>query len=184
VNPLTVISEALLPNTTASYDEVRTMLTPLTGKIFTNRDNGLKGTLSKRSIEKILSGVAVRKSVNLAVHFHAAVNVIPLFENGLELYAERGSKGEVGFSHKIFALFLHDEKYLAKVTVQEYKGTSENRIYSVEALDTTKPEGILAPTGKSQPDIPLPASLQNNLRQTLSSVNWQKAKKKPEGGAA
>jgi hypothetical protein len=171
---------APLPNSARSFDDVRGVLTSLSGRVFTNRSSGLHGSLSKNSINKLLSGKARAKSVSLPAHLHAAANIIDLFERGEVLFSEPGSKGEVKTSHKVFAPFVFDGKALvAKVTVQEYSGDTGNRIYSVEAMKVLEPvAGTPADQASSdhdgQPNNPLPASTRRKLREMAESVNPEK----------
>ena len=161
--------------TANTYDDARRILEPLAGVELTNAENGLKASLSKKSVDKILSGKATLKSISVAAHLHAAANIKALFEDGRELITETGSKGEVKSSHKFFVAFPFEGRALiAKITVQEYKHSDDNRIYSVEALEVAKPEGNLTPEERgvlSSHDGRTPVSLEKRLLQMASEVN-------------
>ncbi len=71
-----------VPRRAASYSEARQLLKAETGKPFTNAKSGIKASLSGNSINKILSGKAVAKSVGVKQHLAAAANIVSLFEGG------------------------------------------------------------------------------------------------------
>jgi hypothetical protein len=162
-----------------SFDEVRAILAPLAGQVFTNRNSGLQGSLSKHSIDKILSGKAHKKSVSIAAHLHAAANIISLFERGEVLQSDPGKKGEVKTSHKVFAPFVFGGNPLvAKVTVNEYKQPGEGRIYSVEAMEILNPAVNSAPSGyQDQLSNPLPDSVLTRLHEMAESVKSENVSK-------
>jgi hypothetical protein len=157
----------------AKDNEVRAALKPLVGKVFKNAASGMEATLSNASIKKILSGKAKSKSVSEAAHYHAAIHVSELFENGTLTASEPGRKGEVKVAHKISAPFEYDGgNYEAKVTVLEHKTASGKRIYSVEALETArKPGGITAPSANGDLVSASPASADPTLPQSAAGVN-------------
>jgi hypothetical protein len=167
------VANAKLPRNANSYAKARETLGALRGREFENSRSGLRATLTRSGIEKILSGKAAHKSDSVGAHMFAAVNIDKLFERGVVLAAEKGNKGGVLVSHKIYAPFFFKGKTLvAKVTVQELSPKDGNRLYSVEALDIEKPEGNLAPANLAETSVaPTPAYLQDKLRQISDSVN-------------
>ena len=134
-----------VPRRAASYSEARQLLKAETGKPFTNAKSGIKASLSGNSINKILSGKAVAKSVGVKQHLAAAANIVSLFEGGELRATEEGNRKGVEAAKRIFARFdLDGESLVAKITVLEH-GNGDNRIYSVEAMEVAKAGSILAP---------------------------------------
>ena len=133
------------PKAATSYKEARDILRRETGKRFTNVKSGLSASLSGNSINKILSGKAVAKSVGIKQHLAAAANIVELFEGGELRATEEGNRKGVKAAKRVFARFdLEGEKLVAKITVLEHE-RNDHRIYSVEAMEVAKAGSILAP---------------------------------------
>lgn len=134
-----------IPKAATSYKEARDILRRETGKRFTNVKSGLSASLSGNSINKILSGKAVAKSVGIKQHLAAAANIVELFEGGELRATEEGNRKGVKAAKRVFARFdLEGEKLVAKITVLEHE-RNDHRIYSVEAMEVAKAGSILAP---------------------------------------
>lgn len=75
----------------------------------------------------------------------------------------------------MFSAFPSENKALiAKITVQEYRGANNDRLYSVEALEVAEPEGNLVPAKPgvlSGHDGPTPVPPGELLRKMASEVN-------------
>ena len=124
--------------TATNFIQARQMIADMLGKPLTNQHAGMVATLSRRSLDKILSGKAVAKSVDSKKHIMAAVNIDMLFENAVLGWVEQDKNNahNVLGVHRLFAPLLIDNKaYLTKLTVKELMGSDGNRIYSVETLD-------------------------------------------------
>lgn len=123
-----------------SFDSVRKQLGEVAGRLLTNRITGMTATISRKTINKMLSGKAHNKSVSLRAHLMAAVNADRLFENAVEgwVEADKGGSADVAGVHKMFApLKVDNEILLAKLTVKELREAQGNRVYSVEAIDVS-----------------------------------------------
>ena len=132
-------------------DAVRDVLVSKANTPITNRQTGITATLSRNSIDKILSGKAIGKSHSSGAHFDAAEKVDSLFENAVHTESEPDKHGnqDVVSVHKFVSPFESGGKtYSAKVTVKEFKQPETgNRIYSVEAVEIVKGlHGNTAPT--------------------------------------
>lgn len=124
-----------------SFDSVRKQLGEVAGRLLTNRITGMTATISRKTINKMLSGKAHNKSVSLRAHLMAAVNADRLFENAIEgwVEADKGGSADVAGVHKMFApLKVDNEILLVKLTVKELREAQGNRIYSVEAIDVSE----------------------------------------------
>lgn len=124
-----------------SFDSVRKQLGEVAGRLLTNRITGMTATISRKTINKMLSGKAHNKSVSLRAHLMAAVNADRLFENAIEgwVEADKGGSADVAGVYKMFApLKVDNEILLVKLTVKELREAQGNRIYSVEAIDVSE----------------------------------------------
>lgn len=164
---------AKISDVAKSFNDLRAILKKLVGKEMSSKD-GIKATLSGRSIDKICSGKSFEKSVSRIAHFAAAENIEHLFENSIELTSEPGNKSGVKAMHRLYApFFFEGQTLVAKISVKEFSNSEENRIYTVEAIDVEKPAGDLAPKqsekiGKSNPTQ---ASLLKDIKSLMKSVN-------------
>ncbi|MBR1870461.1 MAG: hypothetical protein IJ802_01380, partial [Kiritimatiellae bacterium] len=139
------LAEATLSNTADTYEAARVVLDGLIGKPLTSKD-GLTATLSGKSREKMMSGKAVGKSASLRVHLAAVANLEQLFSASEEMEREDGKKPNVKTMHRLYAPFMFDGGvYVAKLSVKEYTDATDNRIYTVEAIETEASDGILTP---------------------------------------
>lgn len=82
----------VIRRTANSYAEARDALAPQVGKTFQNKESGITATLSNNSVNKLLSGMAVAKSVGVKAHLAAVANVTELFENGRLLETDDGTR--------------------------------------------------------------------------------------------
>lgn len=124
-----------------SFDSVRKQLGEVAGRLLTNRITGMTATISRKTINKMLSGKAHNKSVSLRAHLMAAVNADRLFENAIDgwVEADKGGSADVVGVHKMFApLKVDNEILLVKLTVKELREAQGNRVYSVEAIDVSE----------------------------------------------
>ena len=138
--PEEVHEMAKMPLVANSFSEVREILKHLVDKPMTSK-SGLSATISKKSIDEILSGEAVGKSFDFKAHLKAAVNIEKLYSNAIEKWDFELDPSKNNDS-------LKDRKYLyapmdynnrivpVKLTIKEYKDIRTNkRLYSIEAID-------------------------------------------------
>jgi hypothetical protein len=123
-----------------SYDEVRHILMEIVDKPLVSRA-GITATISKSSINKILSGKAVSKSFDIHAHLLAAANLEKLFLNAIEPFSfdiEAGKNNEhLVAIHRLYALMVfHAAIIPVKFTVKEMDNPKDGRrIYSLEAIN-------------------------------------------------
>lgn len=120
-----------------SFDEAREQADSFVGKEVINEHEGITAVISRRSIDKMLSGKAHEKSVDLKTHLLAVSNADKLFQNSIFgwKYQDRDNDENINAIHRAVAPFKADDKvYLAKLTVKELVRDG-NRVYSLEALE-------------------------------------------------
>jgi hypothetical protein len=123
-----------------SYDEARSMLRELVGKPLNSRA-GIQATVSNKSIDKILSGMAVDKSFDMEAHFSAAANIEHLYSNAIEPFKfDRNldkNNEHLAAIHRLYAPMEFKNMIIpVKFTVKEMDNELDgNRIYTLEAID-------------------------------------------------
>lgn len=141
----------------SSFDEARAIVSEFLGEPLVNKATGMVATVSKRSLEKLVSGKAHTKSTSLEDHLLAVANIDSLFENAVQGWVEPHKTDTVNIAgmHKMFApLLVDDEMKLVKITVKEMNFNQGNKIYSVETIEVeneigTVPEMTEVLTGNS-----------------------------------
>ena len=187
-NDLDVDFENATPKRTAnSFEEARAAVTELLGEPLVNRESGMIATISKRSLDKLVSGKAADKSSSREDHLIAVANIDQLFENAIEGWAEPAKSEEntaLKSVHKMFApININGEMKLAKLTVKEFNDNSGNRIYSVETLEvgnknSTMPE--LSASVQSERTLDgLHSATLNSLIQRIQDFNSRDENSEP-----
>ena len=138
--PEEVREMAKMPLIANSYAEARDILKRIADKPLTSKA-GLSVTISRNSIDEILSGEASKKSFDLKAHLKAAANTEKLFSNAIEKWEFKLNPNKKNAS-------LQDRKYLyspmeysgriipVKLTIKEYRNEKDGkRLYSIEAID-------------------------------------------------
>jgi hypothetical protein len=126
--------------TAHSYDEARSMLRELAGRPLNSRA-GIQATVSNNSIDKILSGTAVNKSIDKDAHFLATANLEHLFSNAIEPFKFSRSPDKnnehLQAIHRLYSPMEYKGMIIpVKFTVKELDSTKDgNRIYTLEAID-------------------------------------------------
>jgi len=129
---------AHMERTVQSYAQARKILSGFVGHAFVSR-SGLCATLSKNSIEKILSDTS--NASNLKPHLMAAGNIDKLYTNAIEPWTfglNPNKKNENIVSvHRLYAPMEYNGQItVVKITVKEMRNPKDgNRIYSIKALD-------------------------------------------------
>lgn len=126
-----------------TVSEAQNLIRPLVGKPITNVKLGITAMLSNKSIKKLGSDKATKKSVSPRLHAMAVANVDVLFENA-EIKVTHNdykrNRREIQI-HRLGSL-MYDEAtndYIPiMLTVKEFFDTTENRIYSIEAINIYK----------------------------------------------
>lgn len=160
-------------NEVRRFEEAREILGPLVGVELCSRD-GLRATLSKSSLEKILSGKAAKKSVSYRTHLVAAGNIRQLFSAAVELEKDTGRKPNLKFMHRLYSVFCCEgEVFLAKLSVKEFEDADSNRLYSVESLKIENPDGNLESGNPAESETGLPRRdpLSAKIKMLVAKVN-------------
>lgn len=137
-DPSSEFAKAVPKRQANSYDEARSIVTELLGEPLTNRETGMIATISKRSMDKLVSGKAVDKSSNLHDHLTAVANIDQLFENATLGWIEdhKNNDPNIVGVHRLFApLNVDGVMRLVKLTIKEMAFNQGNRIYSVETIE-------------------------------------------------
>ena len=137
--------------TAKTKGEAQTILRGLSSIELVNQDSGLKASISKRTVEKILSSKAFQKSLQTTntgfIHLAAAVNVDYLFSNGILgwVKSDRQKDNNVSGLPRLFTPMAFENKvYLAETTVKMLSlEESGNRIYTVETVDVLNNQQII-----------------------------------------
>jgi hypothetical protein len=123
-----------------SYAEARKILSGFVDQPFLST-SGLQATLSKKTIEKLLSGKSVTESYDFMAHLLAVGNLDKLYANAIEPWAFEMNPNKNNDSlvsvHRLFAPMEYKEQIaVVKITVKEMKNLKDgNRIYSIKALN-------------------------------------------------
>jgi len=127
----------IMPRSANSISEAQELIRLLVDIPITNAKLGITAVLSNRSIKKLGSEKAAKKSVSPRLHAKAVANVDILFENA-KFQIKHPSTGGNGEIYRLGALIL-DEKTNAlfpiKLTVKVLDNNRGNRIYSAEVLE-------------------------------------------------
>jgi hypothetical protein len=178
--PEEVAEMARMERTARSREEARKLLREIAARgPLTGRAN-ITATLSNNSIEEILNGEAVKKSIDKYAHFLAAANVDKLFSNAIEpftfeLNPEKHNEN-IQSIRRLYSPMTYNEKIVpVKFTVKELKQKKEGRrLYSLEAIDIDLKQnkegaGTLAPGVSENPDALSNPSLAQSSVDTPSS---------------
>ncbi|WP_424408514.1 LPD38 domain-containing protein [Pasteurella sp. PK-2025] len=152
-NPTAEFAEAVPKRQAKSYDEARAIVSDLLGEPLINKETGMVATISRRSLDKLLSGKAVDKSTNLQDHLTAVANIDQLFENAIQGWVEPDKNNDPNIAgvHRLFApLNIDGQIRLAKLTVKAMSFDQGNRIYSVETIEVENKNSDLSLSWKPQ----------------------------------
>jgi hypothetical protein len=124
----------------ATFEEARAAAKAFQSKPLTNTATGMEATVSRNSLDKMLSEKAVGKSGTPGVHSLAVANLDHLFERAILGWSKPDANGDVNIRaiHRFFApMALEDGRaVLAKLTVKETIDQShKNPLYTVEAVE-------------------------------------------------
>jgi hypothetical protein len=135
---------AKMPRTASSTQEAADVLTKagVINKTLENKDLGIAGNISGKSLGEMISGRATKKSVSPGAHAHAIANADKLFERA-SIEGTEGDKNQnpaIENIHRLGSVMEYKgEIYPVKLTVKEYKDKNfKNKIYSIEAVDVER----------------------------------------------
>jgi hypothetical protein len=123
-----------------SYAEAREIMSGFVGQPFVSV-SGLHSTLSRNSIEKILSNTSGKDVHNLKSHLMAAGNLDKLYTNAIEPWEFELNPNKhnenITSVHRLYAPMEYEgQTAIVKITVKEMKNPKDgNRIYSIKALN-------------------------------------------------
>jgi hypothetical protein len=132
---------AKMPRTAKTKEEIITILKEIATMGDLMSKSGLVVSLSRNSIDKILSDLAIKKSFDLLSHWQAAANIVKLFSNAIEpwKFELNPQKNNEHLKNRryLFAPMEFNGRILpVKFTVKEYKQDGvKKRLYSIEAID-------------------------------------------------
>lgn len=152
-DPNSDFANAIPKRTATSYDEARSIVSELLGEPLVNKETGMVATISRRSLDKLLSGKAVDKSTNLKDHLTAVANIDQLFENAIQgwVEADKNNDPNIAGVHRLFApLSIDGQIRLAKLTVKAMSFNQGNRVYSVETIEVENKNSDLSLSWKPQ----------------------------------
>jgi hypothetical protein len=160
--------------------------------VLKNDSSGEEARLSIRSIHKMTSGAAVKKTVENGfteeLHHAVASDIEHLYKNALKVleHSDRGNDTNIKAMHR-FAAPLNIENAVAYITVKE--STEHGRaLYSVESIEIEKLAGMLKELYDASHlgSFPLArASLyKDNINKLRAAVNSQAKENKKSSGAA
>ena len=136
------LAESYMPRMAKTFTEAKNAVSKIIGKEIINKLDGFIATVSNKSIGKMLSKSAVKKSISPEAQALAVANIDRLFENAelLESKLDRNGLPDIKAIHRYYApMFLNGEIYAVKITVKELSNPDQkNRIYSVESIDIKK----------------------------------------------
>ncbi|MDR3229627.1 MAG: homocysteine S-methyltransferase family protein, partial [Puniceicoccales bacterium] len=155
--PFGIVKRATMPRTAHNKQTAEVAAAPFIGKILTNKSDGTHGVVSKKSLQKMFSGKAVKKSANVAAHFNAVANADWLFENAELALSHPDTKPDVGQRHiksihrYLAPMLFAGEIHVVKITVKEFLDQNTgNKIYSVEAMGVSQKQEPATGAGSSR----------------------------------
>jgi hypothetical protein len=138
-------SMRVAPTQAAAAAEARKLAEPPRAEI-TNLSTGMKASVSKKSVKKMMDDSAVWKSASLGAHFAAIANVDKLFEVAIRHGQRPGNREEdaenIKAVHKFDApMPFNGEIWRVRMTVKEFlrRDADGDRIYTLEIADVETP---------------------------------------------
>ena len=140
------LSHAVMPREVSTFDEARLQVKGFQGQPLRNERSGITATVSRNSLDKMLSSSAASKSTSAADHALAVANLDHLFKNADYGWMKQDRDGDpniVGI-HRLFApMDTSNGTRVAKLTVKESARADQgSKIYTVEALEIDSPASI------------------------------------------
>jgi len=124
--------------TATNFRQAREAVRAFQGKRLTNLRTGMEATLSRNTLDKMLSKKAVLKSESASVHSAAVANADHLFEHATHGWSkpDRDDDPSIKAIHRFFTpMPLDGRMYMIKITVkQTAQKTDTNPLYTLEAV--------------------------------------------------
>lgn len=137
---------ATMPRRALTFNEARKAAKAFQGRPLTNARSGMVATVSRNTLDKMLSLSAVSKSASSADQAQAVANLDHLFSHAEYGWAkpDRNSDPNIVAVHRLFApMDTANGTQVVKLTVKEFGSKADgNRIYSVESMEIDSPASI------------------------------------------
>lgn len=130
-----------MPRTAKNRKEAVEILNQIAQKGKLVNRKGLEATLSRKSIDEIVSGQATHQSFNFLAHWQAVANVDKLFSNSIEPWKFELNPNKRNENLKERRYLYAPMEYMGhiypiKLTIKEYLQEGiDKRLYSVEAIN-------------------------------------------------
>jgi len=123
----------------STFQQARDAAKAFQGKRLINHHTGMNAVMSRKSLDKMLSSVAVNKSESPAVHAAAVANADHLFERAIWGWSKPDRDGDVNILaiHRLFAAMEIDGRIkMVKLTVKEIARRDQpDQLYTVEVVE-------------------------------------------------
>ena len=145
--PEEVSEMARMPIEAKGYAHVRGILLEIAGKPLQSK-SGLTATITRNSIDKLLSGKSIEGSFEKQSHLTAAANLARLFSNAVEpwkfeLNPEKTNAGIQAVRRLYAPMYFSGRIVPVKITVKEMKNPKDgNRIYTLRTIDVDVEKNI------------------------------------------
>ena len=140
------LPQAAMPRPAGNFEQARAAAKEFQGKELVNTASGIRASVSRNNLDKMLSKSAVSKSTSAADQSLAVANLDHLFTNAIHGWSKPDRDGDVNIVaiHRLFAPMETDQGVrVVKLTVKEFAREDQgNKIYSVEALEIKSPASI------------------------------------------
>jgi hypothetical protein len=139
-SPEEVREKVKMPIEAKSYDHVRSIIMEAVGKPLKSK-SGLTATITRNSIDKLLSGKSIEGSFEKQAHLNAVINISKLFPNAIEpwefgMNPEKSNAGINAIRRLYAPMYFKGKVIPVKITVKEMKNPKDgNRIYTLRAID-------------------------------------------------
>ena len=163
----------------------------LQGKTFTNRDTGEQITVGRNGIDKTLSNVAVRQSININDHLSTIPYLGELLKNSVlaETHNHRSDSGKSEVVQRFYgAVEINGEKYRVKTTVKKSKNKESGSHYTYEIQEmelmprrSASGHGSLNPDSDKNP-ISLAKLLKGSVKNNGEAFDTEYSKVVDENG--
>lgn len=106
------VASGRLTKIATTFAEAREFVKEFQGKELVNKSSGIRSTVSRKNLDKMLSAKAVGKSETAAIHATAVANIDNIFERAVLGWSKKDSESDpnIKFIHRFFAPVVVMEK--------------------------------------------------------------------------
>jgi|GEM_PF-974172 len=137
---------AKVPRRAVDFGQARQSARAFQGRVLTNTSSGIQASVSRNSLDKMLSQSAVSKSTSAADHALAVANIDHLYPHARYGWSkvDRDKDSNIRAVHRLFApMDTSSGTRIVKLTVKESARKDQgSKIYTVEALEIENPASI------------------------------------------